>query len=116
MSPSLDLSLWRVDYFGGLVVTKFSSLAPQLGQGNAKDRAVQSRLPVPFLLENIAYVFDWPDSALSDAEFFDLICGETGARMLLDVENHYLNAQNHGVDAYAFLDALPSGCWIDRLS
>jgi uncharacterized protein len=75
----------------------------------AKVRAIQSRIPVPFLLENIAYVFDWPRSTLSHAEFFSRICGETGARMLLDVENLYLNAQNHHLDAYAFLDALPAG-------
>lgn len=74
-----------------------------------KVRQIQSRLSVPFLLENIAYVFDWPDSVLSDAEFFSLICGETGAGMLLDVENLRLNAHNHGFDAYAFLDALPAG-------
>ena len=32
---------------------------------------------------------------------------ETGAGILLDVENLYLNASNHGFDPYAFLDGLP---------
>jgi uncharacterized protein (UPF0276 family) len=75
----------------------------------AKVRTVQSRVPVPFLLENIAYLFEWPDSDLSDAEFLTLICRETGAGILLDIENLYLNATNHGFDAYVFLDALPAG-------
>jgi len=75
----------------------------------AKVRTVQSRVPVPFLLENIANVFEWPDSALSEAEFLGLICGETGAGILLDVENLRVNAHNHGIDARAFLDALPAG-------
>jgi uncharacterized protein (UPF0276 family) len=75
----------------------------------AKVRQVQSRIPVPFLLENITYVFEWPDSKLSDAEFLNLICRETGAGLLLDVENVYLNSSNHGFDPYVFLDALPSG-------
>jgi uncharacterized protein (UPF0276 family) len=74
----------------------------------AKVRTVQSRIPVPFLLENITYIFDWPDSELSDAEFLSLICGETGAGILLDVENLYLNGRNHGFDPYAFLDGLPA--------
>ena len=74
----------------------------------AKVRAVQSRVPVPFLLENISYLFEWPDSDLSDAEFLNLICRETGAALLLDVENLFLNAHNHGFDPYAFLDALPA--------
>jgi uncharacterized protein (UPF0276 family) len=75
----------------------------------AKVRTVQSCIAVPFLLENITYMFDWPDSELTDAEFLTLICRETGAGLLLDLENLYLNAANHGFDAYAFLDALPSG-------
>jgi uncharacterized protein (UPF0276 family) len=75
----------------------------------AKVRTVQSRVPVPFLLENISYLFEWPDSDLSDAEFLNLICRETGAGLLLDVENLFLNAHNHGFDPYAFLDALPAG-------
>ena len=73
-----------------------------------KVRTVQARVPVPFLLENISYLFEWPDSDLSDAEFLNLICRETGAGILLDVENLFLNAHNHGFDPYAFLDALPA--------
>jgi hypothetical protein len=75
----------------------------------AKVRVVQSRISVPFLLENIAHIFEWPDSTMSDAEFLTLICRETGAGVLLDIENLYVNAQNHGIDARAFLDALPHG-------
>ena len=75
----------------------------------AKVRAVQARVPVPFLLENISYVFDWPDSKVSDAEFLNLICRETGAGLLLDIENLYLNASNHNFDAGTFLDDLSAG-------
>jgi uncharacterized protein len=75
----------------------------------AKVRTVQARVGVPFLLENITYMFEWPDSKLSDAEFLNLICRETGAGLLLDIENVYLNSQNHGFDPYAFIDALTPG-------
>jgi uncharacterized protein len=75
----------------------------------AKVRTVQSRIPVPFLLENIAYMFDWPDSELSDVEFLGLICRETGAGILLDIENLHLNSRNHDFDPYEFIDALPAG-------
>jgi uncharacterized protein len=71
--------------------------------------AVQARIPVPFLLENISYVFEWPDSKMSDAEFLNLICRETSAGLLLDIENLFLNAANHGFDAQAFLDDLSPG-------
>lgn len=75
----------------------------------AKVRTVRARVGVPFLLENITYMFEWPDSKLSDAEFLNLICRETGAGLLLDVENLYLNSCNHGLDPRAFLDTLPAG-------
>ena len=75
----------------------------------AKVRTVQARIPVPFLLENISYLFDWPDTEMSDAQFLTLICRETGAGLLLDIENLHLNASNHGFDPYSFLDALPRG-------
>jgi len=75
----------------------------------AKVRTVRSRVPFPFLLENITYVFEWPDSKLSDAEFLNLICRESGAGLLLDIENVYLNSTNHGFDPHAFLDALHPG-------
>jgi uncharacterized protein len=75
----------------------------------AKVRTIQTRVPVPFLLENISYAFVWPDSDLSDAEFLNLICGETGAGILLDVENLYLNSVNHGFDPHAFIDELSPG-------
>jgi uncharacterized protein len=75
----------------------------------AKVRTVQAHVPFPFLLENITYVFEWPDSKMSDADFLNLICRETGAGLLLDVENVYLNSANHGFDPHAFLDALDVG-------
>src|SRR6202008_3726146 len=71
--------------------------------------AVQARIPVPFLLENISYVFEWPDSKMSDAEFLNLICRETSVGLLLDIENLFLNAANHRFDAQAFLDDLSPG-------
>jgi uncharacterized protein (UPF0276 family) len=74
-----------------------------------KVRHIQSRIPVPFLLENISYLFEWPDSAFSDAEFLNLICGETQAGLLLDVENLLLNSRNHTFDPYEFLDSLTAG-------
>ncbi len=74
-----------------------------------KIRRVQTRLPVPFSIENISYVFDFPNAEMSDAEFFNLLFRETGVKMLLDVENLFVNSRNHGVDPAAFLDQLPGG-------
>jgi uncharacterized protein len=75
----------------------------------AKVETIRSRIPVPFLLENISYAFEWPDSDMTDAEFLNLICRETGAGLLLDIENLYLNAANHGFDPYECLAGLSAG-------
>jgi uncharacterized protein len=75
----------------------------------SKVRHIQSCIPVPFLLENISYLFDWPDSTFSDAEFLNLICSEAQAGLLLDVENLLLNSRNHTFDPYKFLDSLTAG-------
>ena len=74
-----------------------------------KIEILQERLPVPFALENISYVFDFPDQEMDDAAFFNLLFRETGVGLLLDVENLHVNSRNHGVDAQDFLDALPEG-------
>jgi uncharacterized protein (UPF0276 family) len=70
---------------------------------------VKAQVGVQFLLENISYAFEWPDSAMSDAAFLNLICSETGAGVLLDIENLFLNACNHKYDPRVFLDELASG-------
>lgn len=89
-----------------LPLPKTEAVAEQIIE---KVRTVRARIAVPFLLENITYLFEWPDSDMSDAEFVNLICRETGAGLLLDVENLYVNSCNHGFDPVEFLDALPEG-------
>ena len=72
-----------------------------------KIEILQKRLPIPFSLENISYVFDFPNPEMDDAAFFNLLFRETGVGLLLDVENLHVNSRNHGVDAQGFLNALP---------
>jgi uncharacterized protein len=74
-----------------------------------KVRRVRALLPVPFDLENISYLFDWPDSWMSDGQFLSAVCEAAGAGVLLDVENVYVNAHNHGFDASAGLAEIPVG-------
>jgi uncharacterized protein (UPF0276 family) len=75
-------------------------------------RHAQARLPVPLALENIASLFEWPDAEMSEADFWCELLDQTGALMLLDIENLYANHRNHGLDERAFLDALP----LDRVA
>jgi len=69
-------------------------------------RFVQSFMPGTLLFENISAYFEYPDSEFSEAEFLNRVCGETGAGILLDVENLYANSINLGVRPEAFIDEL----------
>ncbi len=64
-------------------------------------------LPVPLALENIAALFEWPESEMDEAEFLAHALYDTGTRLLLDVSNLYGNSLNYGIDTAAALDRLP---------
>jgi len=72
----------------------------------ARVRRMQDTIPGPFLLENNVYYFEIPDQELTEPEFLNALCAETGCGLLLDLHNVYTNAKNHGFDSLAFLEAL----------
>ena len=70
-------------------------------------RIAKSALPAPLALENIATLFEWPGAELDEATFITEVIERADVLLLLDVENIYANAQNHGFDAVGFFDRLP---------
>jgi hypothetical protein len=70
-------------------------------------RRIRELVPVPLLLENIAYYFRVPGGTMEEAEFIRKVVDRADVGLLLDVTNLALNARNNGYDAYAFVDALP---------
>lgn len=64
-------------------------------------------LPVPFAVENIATVFEWPDDEFTEGEFISEILERTDAFLLLDVANVYACARNRGTDPVRDLGRLP---------
>lgn len=73
----------------------------------ARIRQAQDRLPVPLAVENISYYVRPEGSTLDDGEFVDAVVRESGCKLMLDVNNVYVNAQNHGQDARAVLAKMP---------
>ncbi|HEY9755716.1 MAG TPA: DUF692 domain-containing protein [Oculatellaceae cyanobacterium] len=69
-------------------------------------------LSVPLVLENIAYLCEWHNSEMSEAEFITRILEETDSLMLLDVANLLANSINHRFDAIAYLSNIP----LDRVA
>ncbi len=70
-------------------------------------KALQDRLDLPMAIENISWYAHPGRADLSEADFIGEILERSGARLLLDVNNVWVNAQNHGFDAQEFIAALP---------
>ena len=64
-------------------------------------------LPVPLALENISSLFDWPNAEMDEATFLTEILEQADVLLLLDIENVYANARNHGYDPLRFLERIP---------
>lgn len=69
--------------------------------------ACADELGIPILLENITYYGKMPGSSLSEGAFLSEALQISGAGLLLDLNNVYVNAKNFGVDVDVALDALP---------
>jgi uncharacterized protein (UPF0276 family) len=70
-------------------------------------RQVQDFLEAPLVLENPSTYLAFHGSILGEAEFIAALLEESGAGLLLDVNNVYVNAHNHGFDPHAYLRQLP---------
>lgn len=71
---------------------------------------VKARSRRPFLLENPTYYLDARhahDREMDEAAFLRAVLERADCGLLLDVNNVYVNAHNHGYDARRFIDALP---------
>ncbi len=68
---------------------------------------VQDFLQRRIAIENISYYMTLNDE-LDELTFINAVLNEANCDLLLDVNNVYVNSQNHHYDAKAFIDALPS--------
>jgi uncharacterized protein (UPF0276 family) len=59
------------------------------------------------LIENISAYLSYRHSTMTEAEFIAELVAATGCGILLDVNNLYVNAVNHGVDPHAYLRRIP---------
>jgi uncharacterized protein (UPF0276 family) len=71
-------------------------------------RAVQDMLGRPLVLENPSTYLEFRASIMPEYEFLGRLAEETGCGLLLDVNNVYVSATNHGFDPVAYIEALPA--------
>ncbi len=70
------------------------------------DRA-QEALGRSMLIENPSSYIAL-DGEMTEWEFLDAICARTGSELLLDVNNIFVSASNHGFDPVAYLAGIPA--------
>jgi uncharacterized protein (UPF0276 family) len=70
-------------------------------------REVQDVLEAPLLLENPSTYLAFEGSTWSEWEFLARLATEADCALLLDVNNVYVSAFNHGFDPLAYLAGMP---------
>jgi uncharacterized protein (UPF0276 family) len=73
-----------------------------------KIRRAQDVLGRRLLVENISSYVEFRDPEMTHAEFLRAVVEDADCGILLDVNNLYVNARNHGLDPVRFLDRIPS--------
>lgn len=68
---------------------------------------VQSFLGRRILIENPTSYLALPQNSIPEIEFIVAAARQSGCGLLIDVNNIYLSAHNIGIDAHAYVDALP---------
>jgi len=71
-------------------------------------QAVQEFLGRRILLENVSSYVSYKESELTEWEFLSEIACRADCLILLDVNNIYVSACNHGFDAEQYLDGIPA--------
>ncbi len=59
-------------------------------------------------LENVSSYLSYRESVMTEWEFLIAVARRAGCRILLDVNNAYVSARNHGFAPEAFVDAIPA--------
>jgi len=71
-------------------------------------KTVQDRLGQQILLENVSSYLGFAHSAMPEWEFLAAIAERADCGILLDVNNVYVSAVNHGFDAERYVLAMPT--------
>lgn len=74
----------------------------------ARIQQVQDTLQRPLLIENVSSYLRYAANEFSEYTFIREIAQRAGCYILLDINNIYVNAHNHGLDPQAFLQQMPA--------
>ena len=105
VSEHLAWSTHETVYFNDLLPLPYN--AATLGRVCAHIDEVQEAIRRPILLENPSTYLAFRDSTISETDFIRTIAKRTGCGLLLDVNNVFVSATNHGFSAIDYLSDFP---------
>ena len=73
-----------------------------------KIKQVQDFLGRQILVENASTYITYKQSEMTEWEFTTAVAEESDSMILLDINNIYVSAYNHGFDALEYLDGIPA--------
>jgi uncharacterized protein (UPF0276 family) len=102
------LSWSRIDDFNShdLLPVPYTQEALDIVCANIQQ--AQDMLGRPMLFENPSSYLVFNGASMSEWEFIAAMAKRTGCSLILDVNNVFVSASNHGFDAQAFLEGLPA--------
>lgn len=68
---------------------------------------VQDFLQRPLVLENVSSYVEFKESEMTEWDFLAEVTKRTGCKLLLDINNIYVSAFNHGFSATEFIRGIP---------
>ena len=101
------LSWSRIERFNSHDLLPLPYTQEALDAVSANIHHAQDALGRTLLIENPSSYVSFPGD-MTEWEFLDAVCTRTGCGLLLDVNNIYVSASNHGFDAQAYLSGIPA--------
>lgn len=105
VSEHLSWSSVNGRYFNDLLPMPYTEEA--LAHMVDRVSATQDFLGRQILIENASSYLEFADSTIPEWEFVTALAQRADCKLLLDVNNIYVNAMNHGFDPHLFLQAVP---------
>jgi uncharacterized protein (UPF0276 family) len=94
-------------FFHDLLPLPFTEEAIEIA--SLRIRELRDSLDLPVALENVSYYAPQGADGLEEADFVVEVLERADAKLLLDVNNIYVNARNFGFDAKSYIDKIPPG-------
>jgi uncharacterized protein len=105
VSEHLAWSTHNTTYFNDLLPLPYTPVT--LARVADHINQVQEVIGRPILLENPSTYLVFPESTMSETDFIRRLAQRTGCGLLLDVNNVFVSATNHGYSALTYLADFP---------